>query len=170
MGDPFLTEVRMMGFSYPPRGWASCNGELIPIDQNRAAFSLLGTTFGGDGKTSFALPNLQGRVPIHTGKGHRVGETGGSETVTLTQQELPDHVHRMKATDTSANAADPGNAVLGAVDNTYRHAYYERRLTALHPATVSKVGGGRPHDNMQPYLTFMFCIALEGVFPRRKED
>lgn len=168
MGDPFLSEVRMMSFPYPPEGWARCNGELLPIAQNEALFSLLGTTFGGDGKTDFALPDFQGQVPIHAGNGHALGEAGGSETVTLTEQEMPGHVHAMYASDRKPNTRDAAGAVLAQVEDAYGDEYGRPdKLTALHPATVTEAGASQPHDNVQPYLALTFCIALQGIFPRQ---
>ncbi|MDQ4124124.1 MAG: tail fiber protein [Actinomycetota bacterium] len=167
MAEPFLGEVRMMGFAYPPKGWASCNGELLPIAQNEALFSVLGTTFGGDGETDFALPDFRGRVPIHAGNAHAVGEAKGSETVTLTERQMPSHTHTMWATDADADTADPRAAVLGATDAAFGSPYYSGTVTPLHPAAVREAGGSRPHANMQPYLALTFCIALEGIVPRR---
>ncbi|HYO61897.1 MAG TPA: tail fiber protein [Actinomycetota bacterium] len=166
MAEPFLGEVRLMAFTYPPRGWASCNGEHLPIAQNQTLSGLLGTTFGGDGQTTFALPNFQGRVPIHAGRGRRLGEAGGSETVALTEEQMPHHFHTMYASTARAVATRPPNAVLGAVAGAYGSPYSYRGNVALHPASVSDAGGGKPHDNMQPYLALTFCIALEGIFPR----
>jgi microcystin-dependent protein len=162
MAEPFLSEIRIMSFNFPPKGWALCNGQFLPINQNQALFSLLGTTYGGNGQTTFALPNLQGRTPIHEGQGHTLGEAAGSEAVTVNIQQLPQHLHFVNATN--ANGAAPNNAgnYLGAFNNGYTAP---NNLTTLQPATISAVGGSQAHTNMQPYLVLSFCIALQGIFP-----
>jgi microcystin-dependent protein len=162
MAEPFLSEVRIFSFNYAPRGWAFCNGQFLPINQNQALFSLLGTTFGGNGQTTFALPNFQGCVPIHVGAGHTLGEKAGSESVTLSIQQMTQHFHVMQASNTNANVLDPQNAVLGAVNNEYGAP---ANLTTLNPLSVTNTGGSQPHTNMQPYLALNFCIALQGIFP-----
>jgi microcystin-dependent protein len=162
MAEPFLSEIRIMSFNFPPKGWAFCNGQLLPINQNQALFSLLGTTYGGNGQTTFALPNFRGKVPIHVGAGHTLGETAGSPSVTVNQAQLPQHVHGMQATNSNGNALDPAGAVLAAVNNGYGGA---ANLTTLNPLAVTNVGGSQPHNNMQPYLALSFCIALQGIFP-----
>lgn len=162
MAEPFLSEIRIMSFVFAPKGWALCNGQLLPINQNQALFSLLGTTFGGDGRVNFALPDLRGRVPIHVGNGHTLGERGGEQAHTLSIAEMPQHSHLLQAN--SANAATPiaaGN-VLASANNLYAPA---TGLTSLHPTSVGSVGGSQAHLNMQPFLTLSFCIALQGIFP-----
>ncbi len=162
MSEPFLSEIRIMSFNFPPKGWAFCNGQFLPINQNQALFSLLGTTYGGNGQTTFALPNFQGCVPIHVGAGHTLGEKAGSPSVTVSLQQMPQHIHSMQASNTNANVLDPANAVLGAVNNEYGPA---ANLTTLNAASVTNTGGSQPHNNMQPYLVLNFCIALQGIFP-----
>ncbi len=165
MAEPFLGEIRLMSFGFAPRGWALCNGQLLPINANAALFSLLGTAYGGDGRTTFALPNLQGRVPIHRGGSHFLGERGGANTHTLAAAELPTHTHALNVS-TAANGGNvsPAGRFLGAGNNVY-HA--PTAFTAMHPLTVANVGSGQPHENRQPYLTINFCIALAGIFPSR---
>ncbi|GGR36678.1 phage tail protein [Deinococcus ruber] len=163
MAEPFLSEIRLMSFIYPPNGWALCNGQLLPINQNQALFSLLGTTYGGDGIVTFALPNLQGRVPMHFGNGHTLGEQPGSQSVTLTAGQLPTHMHTLAASSDSANTqGDPASALLAPVNGGYGAA---SGLTTLDPSSVTSVGNSQPHDNMQPYLTLSYCIATSGIFP-----
>ena len=163
MAEPFLSEIRIFSFNFPPKGWALCNGQLMPINQNQALFALLGTTYGGDGRTTFALPNLQGRTPMHMGNGHTLGEKAGEEAHTLTTQELPTHTHLLRANGQNGTKAGPANSVLAAAP-VYHAA---SNLTPLNPTSVSNVGGGQPHLNMQPYLALNFCIALLGIFPSR---
>ncbi len=162
MADPFLSEIRIFGGNQAPKGWAACNGQQMPINQNQALFALLGTTFGGNGQTTFALPNLRGRVPIHVGNGHTLGEAAGASAVTITQQTMPQHLHFVQA---SGNAGDTPIAVndffAGALD-VYTAA---ANLTAIRPDSVSNTGGSQPHNNMMPYLVLNFCIALQGIFP-----
>lgn len=163
MAEPFLSEIRIMSFVYPPKGWALCNGQLMPINQNQALFSLLGTTFGGDGRVNFALPDLRGRTPIHVGSGHTLGERGGEQAHTLSIAELPTHTHVMNATSNTGSIAQPGTAVLAdVVGQIYTAA---AGLTSIAPQTVANVGGSQAHLNMQPFLTLSFCIALQGIFP-----
>ncbi|MBJ7358039.1 tail fiber protein [Nocardioides sp.] len=163
MAEPFLSEIRIMSFNFPPKGWAFCNGQLLPINQNQALFSLLGTTFGGNGQTNFALPNLQGRVPIHVGSGHTLGESGGEEAHTVTINELPSHTHLVSASNTANGGnSSPAGRFLGGANNLYGAG---APLTTLNPATVSNIGGSQPHPNLQPYLVLNFCIALQGIFP-----
>jgi microcystin-dependent protein len=173
MAEPFLSEIRIFSFNFPPRGWALCNGQLLPINQNQALFALLGTTYGGNGQTTFALPNLQGRVPIHTGAGHTLGETGGEENHTLTINELPAHTHLMNG-NTAKISSDPNNPV-NATQGSPAGNYWANsgKLVystsppdaAMSPATVTNVGGSQPHANMSPFLVLSFCIALQGIFP-----
>jgi len=162
MAEPFLSEIRIMSFGFPPKGWALCNGQLLPINQNQALFSLLGTTYGGDGRVNFALPNLQGRVPIHFGNGATLGERGGEQAHTLTISELPQHVHVANGTSANGTTPVPTGNVLGQALNAYRPA---DTLTTLQPASISNVGGSQAHLNMQPFLVLNFCIALQGIFP-----
>jgi microcystin-dependent protein len=163
MAEPFLSEIRIFSFGFAPKGWAQCNGQLLPINQNQALFSLLGTTYGGDGRVNFGLPNLQSRVPIHSGEGHTLGERGGEQAHTLSISEIPAHVHVAQATSAEGNAAPPANNILA---NTPALIYAPAaNLTALQPATLGNVGGSQAHLNMQPYLTLNFCIALQGIFP-----
>lgn len=165
MAEPFLSEIRMMTFNFPPKGWAFCNGQLLPINQNQGLFSLLGTTYGGNGQTNFALPNLQGRTPIHMGAGHTLGESAGSTSSTLTVSELPLHFHLPQAASTAATTATPGTTVALAQSVGSQIYGPASNLTAMAPSTVSQVGGSQSHNNMQPYLTINFCIALQGIFP-----
>jgi microcystin-dependent protein len=162
MAEPFLSEIRIMSFGFPPKGWALCNGQLLPINQNQALFSLLGTTYGGDGRVNFGLPNFQGNVPIDVGNGHFLGEKSGAQSHTLLLTELPTHTHALNATNN--NGAVPANAgnFLGAFNNGYRQP---DNLTSLNPATITTVGGTQAHLNMQPFLVLSFCIALQGIFP-----
>ncbi len=163
MAEPFLSEIRIMSFGFPPKGWALCNGQLLPINQNQALFSLLGTTYGGDGRVNFGLPNLQGRVPIHMGSGYTLGEVGGEQAHTLSISEIPTHVHALNAsTSATGGTASPSNAFLGGADNAY---HTPSSLTSLSPGTLANTGGSQAHLNMQPFLTLSFCIALQGIFP-----
>jgi microcystin-dependent protein len=162
MAEPFLAEIRIMSFGFPPKGWALCNGQLLPINQNQALFSLLGTTYGGDGRVNFGLPNLQGNVPIHMGSGHTLGERGGEQSHTLALSELPTHVHALEGSSADGSQPIPTNAVLAAASDLYTGP---NSLTSLEPSTVATVGGSQAHLNMQPFLTLSFCIALQGIFP-----
>ena len=173
MAEPFLSEIRMMSFNFAPRGWAFCNGTLLPINQNQGLFSLLGTTYGGDGKSNFALPNLQGCVPMHWGQGpglslRDIGETGGSDTVSLLESEIPSHSHGYQASQSDSNDQSPENNLLagGIGIGTYAPAS-GATMTNLAPVGITPAGGSQPHNNLQPYLTLNFCIALQGVYPPR---
>lgn len=163
MAEPFLSEVRMMSFNFPPRGWALCNGQLLPINQNQALFSLLGTTFGGDGRVNFALPDLRGRTPIHVGSGHTLGERGGEQAHTLSIAELPTHAHALQATSSAGDQLLPLNNLL-AQANLPAYSGTDNAV-AMASESVGNVGGSQAHLNMQPFLTISFCIALQGIFP-----
>jgi microcystin-dependent protein len=162
MAEPFLSEIRIMSFNFAPKGWAMCNGQLLPINQNQALFSLLGTTYGGNGQTNFALPDLRGRVPIHVDGFHTLGQRAGAESHTVSISEMPQHGHAVQASSSDGDTNLPGGNVLAAAANAHGAA---AALTAVHPATVTSVGGSQPHQNMQPYLTLTFCIALQGIYP-----
>jgi microcystin-dependent protein len=162
MAEPFLGEIRIMSFNFAPKGWALCNGQLLPINQNQALFSLLGTTFGGDGRVNFALPDLRGQTPIHVGSGHTLGEKGGEQAHTLSIAEIPTHTHVLQASGSNAGTNSPSNAVLANTTAVY-HA--PTSLTSLSPSSVTTVGGSQAHLNMEPFLTLNFCIALQGIFP-----
>lgn len=171
--DPFVAEIRIFPFNFAPKGWAFCDGQILPLSQNTALFSLLGTTYGGDGKSNFALPNMQGNAPMHPGQGpglslHDLGETGGSETVSLLESEIPSHSHTMNAQNV------PLGSLTSAAGNTFTHPASGNLFNKVNPAVVSMApealapaGGDQPHNNMQPYLTLNFCIALQGVYPPR---
>ena len=165
MAEPFLSEIRIMSFGYAPRGWAQCNGQLLPINQNQPLFSLLGTTFGGDGRVNFALPDLRGRTPIHVGSGHTLGEKGGEQAHTLSISELPQHVHVANATTATATTNTPTGALLLAQSTNSQLYGSPANLAAMAPTAITNVGGSQAHLNMQPFLTLNFCIALQGIFP-----
>ncbi len=169
MAEPFLSEIRIFSFNFPPKGWAFCNGQLLPINQNQALFALLGTTYGGNGQTTFALPNLQGQVPIHMGNGHTLGERAGSSAVTITQQQMPQHLHFANGVSDIADVQTPVGNFLAGVDTAVFEAVYADpgQLVAMSAQGVSSVGGSQPHNNMMPYLVLNFCIALQGIFPSR---
>lgn len=163
MAEPFLSEIRLFSFNFPPKGWALAAGQLLPISQNQALFSLFGTTYGGNGQTNFALPDLRGRVPMHTGNGHTLGEQNGDTTVTLSIADLPDHVHQMNAVNSTATSTNQTDALLGAA-SIYAAAQI---LVAMNPNSITLTGASQPHENMQPFLTLNYCIALQGIFPSR---
>ncbi len=200
MAEPFLSEIRVFSFNFAPRGWALCNGQLLPINQNQALFSLLGTTYGGDGRVNFALPNLQGRTPIHTGGGFTLGQVGGTAAHTLSQSELPTHSHTLNADAAGAALTPLGNRLGNAGSDVYvppslvsplpeavvdetevalswhegvsrfyadsgTGGFAAAALVQMNAAAVSSVGGSQAHNNMQPFLTLNFCIALQGIFP-----
>jgi microcystin-dependent protein len=162
MAEPFLSELRLMSFTFAPKGWALCNGQLLPINQNQALFSLLGTTYGGDGRVNFALPDVRGRVPIHVGAGHTLGERGGEQTHTLSVSEMPQHTHGLNATTVDADTNLVAGTIFAAAANAYNAV---ASLLALPAATVTMTGGSQAHPNMQPYLVLSWCIALQGIFP-----
>ena len=166
MPEPFLAEIRIVGFNFPPRGWASCDGQILPINQNQALFSLLGTTYGGDGRTSFALPDLRGRTPIHVeGTVHRLGQKGGQERHPLSAEELPSHRHAAQAAMADATTGDPTGA-LPAI-STRRPYRPCGGNVQMHPTMIAISGGSGAHNNMQPYLALNFVIAMQGLFPSR---
>jgi microcystin-dependent protein len=167
VSEPYLSEIRLVSFPFPPRGWAFCNGQLLPINQNQALFALLGTTYGGDGRVTFALPDLRGRAPVHMGDGFTLGERGGEPSHTLTITELPQHIHPVSATTAGATTATPSNAVMLATSNGASAYQSPQNLVPMDPTANSMVGGGQPHENQQPYLVLAFCIALVGIFPSR---
>lgn len=164
MSEPFLSEIRIFSFDFPPKGWAFCNGQFLPINQNQALFALLGTTYGGNGQTTFALPNLQGKVPIHVGNKHTLGEAAGSSSVTISQQQMPQHIHFLQA---SPNAGTTPTAVGNFLATALNVYHSPDNLVAIRPDSVTNVGGSQPHNNMMPYLVLNFCIALQGIFPSR---
>lgn len=163
MAEPFLSEIRIMSFVFAPKGWALCNGQLLPINQNQGLFSLLGTTFGGDGRVNFALPDLRARTPLHVGSGHTLGERGGEQTHTLSISEIPTHTHVLSGTSNSGTALVPAGNLLAKEANFFYHS--PANLAAMNPGTVANAGGSQAHINMQPFLTLSFCIALQGIFP-----
>ncbi len=164
MSEPYLSEIRIVSFNFAPKGWALCNGQLLPINQNQALFSLLGTTYGGDGRVNFALPNLQGRVPIHFSSSHSLGEAAGEENHTLNLQELPSHSHTFSASNAAPDQGTPAGNMWASNSGAYSSASAD---TSMNPASVSSAGGSQPHTNIQPYLVLNFIIALQGIFPSR---
>jgi microcystin-dependent protein len=164
MAEPFIAEMRIMSFDFPPKGWAKCDGQLLPINQNQALFSLLGTTFGGDGRVNFALPDLRDRASIHMGSGHTLGERGGEAAHTISVAELPTHTHTYQGSTDNATIAAPATNVLGkcTVDSPFAGA---SNLVALNAGSIAPTGGSQPHNNLQPYLALNVCIALQGIFP-----
>jgi microcystin-dependent protein len=165
MASPFLAEIKIVPFGFAPRGWALCNGQLMPINQNQALFSLLGTTYGGDGRSNFGLPNLQARTPIHFGNGFTLGQSGGEQAHTLTTAELPTHVHAAYGSSASTGGSiNPAGNYLGGANNLYHSA---TNLTSMVGSEVGNVGGSQSHPNMQPYLTLNFLISLSGIYPSR---
>jgi microcystin-dependent protein len=163
MAEPFLSEIRMMSFNFAPKGWALCNGQLLPINQNQALFSLLGTTLGGDGRVNFALPDLRGRTPIHDGSGHTLGERGGEQAHTLSIAELPEHTHVLRGTnDTATDESPSGNVLARPAISAYAAP---GQLGGMKAGTIANTGGSQAHLNMQPFLTLTFAIALQGIFP-----
>jgi microcystin-dependent protein len=172
MSDPFVAEIRIFPFNFAPRGWAFCNGQLLPISQNTALFSLLGTYYGGDGKTTFALPNLQGSAPLHqgqssTGSLYDLGQSGGSDTITLLQTELPAHAHAASAASGSGPTSPANNTWGTLAGRTPPPMYVDGNPNVIMGNALSVAGSSNPHNNMQPYLTLNICIALQGIFPPR---
>lgn len=171
MADQFLGEIRIFPFNFPPKGWTFCEGQLMPISQNTALFSLLGTTYGGDGKVSFALPNLQGSAPMHPGQGpglslHSLGESGGSSNITLLESEIPSHSHSFNVSDKVSESSEPMANSLAVADFGVYNSN-TNSLKQLNEASLTPVGGSLPHNNMMPYLAFNFCIAVHGIYPQR---
>lgn len=171
MSEPFLAEIRMVGFNFAPRGWALCDGQILPIMQNQALYSLLGTMYGGDGRTSFGLPDLRGRTPIHTGASNggfsrQEGQKGGEETHTLSTAEMPQHDHVLQASTSAGNSSNLGNGLLAREAGGIYRADVQEPVN-LKAGVITSVGGGQAHENMQPYITLNFCIALQGLFPSR---
>jgi microcystin-dependent protein len=169
VSTPFLAEIRITSFNFAPKGWALCNGQTLPINQNQALFSLLGTTYGGDGRTTFALPNLQGRAAMHMGQGHIQGESAGEENHTLIQSEMPAHIHPATADVKSGNNTtdNPGNAYPANTGGIPMYSPGSSNMAPMFPTMVSTIGGSQPHANQSPYLVLNYCIALQGIFPSR---
>lgn len=175
MANPFVAEIRIFGFNFAPTGWAMCNGQILPISQNTALFSLLGTTYGGDGRSNFALPNLQGSAPMQSGQGpglslRDLGETGGEQTVTLLQTEIPSHTHTAQGATAAGDASPQGNTWGGGALKGHGVPLYApagSSMVQMSPSALATTGGNLPHNNLPPYLTLNFCIALQGVFPAR---
>ena len=164
MSEPFLSEIKIVSFNFAPKGWALCNGQLLPINQNQALFSLLGTTYGGDGRVNFALPNLQGRIPIHFGNGHTLGEVGGEENHTLIASEMPAHTHTFSASNATPNQGTPAGNMWASNSGAYSSA---QPGATMNLASISTAGGSQPHTNLQPFLVLNFIIALQVIFPSR---
>jgi microcystin-dependent protein len=174
MADPFVAEIRIFPFNFAPKGWAFCDGQLLPISQNTALFSLLGTTYGGDGKSTFALPDMQGNAPVHAGQGqglslYDLGQVGGTETVTLLQSEIPAHAHNQMATveDGTQGTLTAGITLASSVNGALYQKSVNANLVNMNFQALGVTGGDLPHNNLMPYLTLNFCIALQGVFPPR---
>lgn len=172
--DPFVAEIRIFPFNFAPKGWAFCDGQILPLSQNTALFSLLGTTYGGDGKSNFALPNMQGNAPMHPGQGpglslHDLGETGGSDTVSLIESEIPSHTHQFRGDnqDPGDTSAPSPQTVFAQSTNAFSYVVPSPPLVAMSGNVLAPAGGDQPHNNLQPYLTLNFCIALQGVYPPR---
>ncbi len=164
MATPYLGEIKIFSFGFPPKGWAACNGQLLPINQNQALFSILGTTYGGDGRVNFGLPNLQGRTPVHVGNGFTLGQNGGEQSHTLTLSEMPQHTHPAFASSAAADQGSPTNNLWAPGNEA---TFDAAPNTPMNPATTTAVGGGQPHPNQSPYLVLNICIALQGIFPSR---
>lgn len=164
MAEPFLAEIRLVSFNFPPKGWALCNGQFLPINQNQALFSLMGTMYGGNGQTNFALPDLRARVAIHMGNGHTQGEAGGTPDVTLSMNQMPGHAHTVNMSNALATSANPANATIGKKGRLGRDVFAGNANTTMGPASTS-VGGSQPHTNLQPFLGIYAVVALQGIFP-----
>lgn len=168
MSEPFLAEIRIVGFNFPPVGWAFCDGQMLPINQNQSLYSLLGTTYGGDGRTSFALPDLRGRTPVHRSDFHRLGQRGGAETITLTAAEIAAHKHAVEATGSEADSNQvAAENVLGDSSKDMYASPTAADAVVMRSGTIGHAGGGQAHNNMQPYTTLSYAIALKGLFPSR---
>ncbi|SRR6266568_1406419 len=170
MSTPFLAEIKIMSFNYAPKGWAQCNGQFLPINQNQALFSLLGTTYGGNGQTTFALPDFRGRIPIHIGGGFLIGQTGGEEFHTVKMQEMPTHNHFVSASTAAGNSKFIAQTAPAASQNILANSGVSiygppSNLNSLEPSSITNTGGSQPHENRQPLLVLNFCIALQGIFP-----
>ena len=165
MSEPFIGQLMLFAFNFAPRGWAQCNGQLLPINQNQALFSLLGTTYGGDGRTTFGLPNLMGRTPVMAGQGISLGQVGGEETHTLTLAETPQHIHAMMATTNSPDQGVAANHQLAKTAGNQTPYAASSNLSSFANGAVTNAGGSQPHENRQPYLVMTWCIALQGIFP-----
>jgi microcystin-dependent protein len=167
MSEPFLSEIKLVSFNFAPKGWALCNGQFLPINQNQALFALLGTTYGGNGQTTFALPNVRGRVPIHIGNGHTLGEAAGSTSVTVNIQQLPTHLHPLQATTVQAQNGTNSAAPSRVLANSNFSFFWTSPagLQPFAPNSITSIGGSQPHNNMMPYLVLNFIIALQGIFP-----
>ena len=162
MSTPFLSEIKIFSFGFAPKGWALCNGQFLPINQNQALFALLGTTYGGNGQTTFALPNLRGRVPMHMGNGHTLGEASGQEAHTISVSELPQHTHSVVGCSDQATLPSPSGNLWGKDASA---PFAPNSNTTMNPASITTTGGSQAHQNMSPYLVLNFCIALQGIFP-----
>jgi microcystin-dependent protein len=165
MAQPYVGEIRMFGGNFAPAGWMTCSGQLLPISENETLFQLIGTTFGGDGQSTFALPDMQGRLPVHQGSGVVLGETGGVETVTLSASQIPAHAHTLAASTASGSSSSPLGSVVAQTDGTIQRYIIDPPSIDMNPSALSAVGGGQPHDNLQPYLCIQFIISLFGIFP-----
>lgn len=166
MSQPFMGEIKIISWNYAPKGWAFCNGQFLPINQNQALFSILGTTFGGNGQTTFALPDFRGRIPTHVGNGLTLGQAGGQEFHTITISEMPQHLHFAQAQPAAATVPDPSNAFLADI-STKSYGAPQAPLVPLAPTSVSNYGGSQAHENREPFLVLNFIIALQGIFPSR---
>jgi microcystin-dependent protein len=164
VGTPYLAEIKIISWNFAPKGWAFCNGQLLPINQNQALFSILGTTYGGDGRVNFALPDLRGRVPVHVGSSVSLGQVGGQEFHTVITSEMPAHTHTVKASNVHASLDDPTDAYWAGVTSGTNYST-GAPSTTMNPAVISAVGGSQPHENRQPFLVLNFVIALQGIFP-----
>jgi microcystin-dependent protein len=165
MAEPFLSEIRIISFNFPPKGWAFCNGQTLPINQNQPLFALLGTRYGGNGETTFMLPNLRGRVPMHMGQGHTLGEQTGAESHALTISELPTHLHQAMVSNARGTQTAPTTSSFLGTSTPHNLYGAATNLAVMAPGTFSAVGGSQAHPNMQPYLVLSFIICLQGIFP-----